>query len=270
MQENKLLGALLPSHPDLLPIIKAVRAKYNLPELYPDDIPIKEIFLGDEFISFEEFRQDIKKRILENMTGIFPEDFIKQYQTAKKAIEADYQTELSKFSEELKPGMEVFFEYVRSSSQVVYQILDAQVDSIVNMLYINILLGEDTEAPQEWFGKVATMKTGDETIVFAMASELTDLDLLFQQIRELHKKTFGIRRKKITKSAITSAYYLRLTKTEKDKDFIFDEYIRRNKFKLPDKNSTRYIQVKNMYAQRLKKKLQRTKIILDVIVRDKK
>jgi hypothetical protein len=44
MKENKFLGALLPSSPDLLPIIQAVREKYNLPEINPDDDSITEIY----------------------------------------------------------------------------------------------------------------------------------------------------------------------------------------------------------------------------------
>jgi len=41
MKESKLLGTLLPSHPDLIPIIQAIREKYNLPEISPDDDPIQ-------------------------------------------------------------------------------------------------------------------------------------------------------------------------------------------------------------------------------------
>jgi hypothetical protein len=48
MKESHFLGTLLPSHPDFLPIEKAIREKYNLPDLSPDDDPNTEIFLGDE------------------------------------------------------------------------------------------------------------------------------------------------------------------------------------------------------------------------------
>lgn len=50
MQENKLLGTLLPSHPDLIPIIREVRQKYKLPEISLDAEPIEEIYLEDEII----------------------------------------------------------------------------------------------------------------------------------------------------------------------------------------------------------------------------
>ena len=77
MQEDKLLGALIPSHPDIEPIIQAVREKYNLEIIYLDDDPIYEIFLGDENIPLEEFRLDIRSRILENLDKTVPEDFYK-------------------------------------------------------------------------------------------------------------------------------------------------------------------------------------------------
>jgi len=46
MKESQFLGTLLPSHPDFLPIEKAIREKYGLPELSPDDGPIPKYFKG--------------------------------------------------------------------------------------------------------------------------------------------------------------------------------------------------------------------------------
>jgi hypothetical protein len=45
MKGSKFFGALLPSSPDFLPIIEAVREKYNLFEISQDDVPITEIYL---------------------------------------------------------------------------------------------------------------------------------------------------------------------------------------------------------------------------------
>jgi hypothetical protein len=44
MKEAIFLGTLLPCHPDFLPIEKAIREKYNLPEISPYDEPISEVF----------------------------------------------------------------------------------------------------------------------------------------------------------------------------------------------------------------------------------
>jgi hypothetical protein len=48
MKESQFLGTLLPSHPDFLPIEKAIMEKNSLLEISPNDDPIKEIYLGDE------------------------------------------------------------------------------------------------------------------------------------------------------------------------------------------------------------------------------
>jgi hypothetical protein len=47
MKESQFLGTLLPSHPDLQPIIRQLRQKYNLDEVFPDTgESIKEIYYG--------------------------------------------------------------------------------------------------------------------------------------------------------------------------------------------------------------------------------
>jgi len=45
-KESELLGTLIPTHPDLFPIVQQMREKYNLPEISLDDDPIEEIYLG--------------------------------------------------------------------------------------------------------------------------------------------------------------------------------------------------------------------------------
>ncbi len=63
MQESKLLGTLLPSSPDLLPIIRQMREKYGLPEIGPDDEPIGEIFIDGEPVALEVFHQEIRSLV---------------------------------------------------------------------------------------------------------------------------------------------------------------------------------------------------------------
>ena len=271
MLEAQFLGNLLPSHPDYAPIIEAIRTKYNLYEVYPHDEPIKNIYLGDEIVTLAEFTQDVKNHILEKMDAMFPEDYVKKYWVSKKASEMDYQQELGKFSDELKPAMEMFFEFSKNASRTVYQILDANVDEIVMMLSNHLLLGDTMEAPQDWFGKVFTIKSGEETLILSMTSELTNLDLMFQQIRNLHRKTYGGRQIKITTKTASTAYYLQLARREKDRDFVLDEFIRLNKIKLSDnKNSPRYAEVRERVWQRLKKRLKKADDILNAIAQGKK
>ena len=108
-------------------------------------------------------------------------------------------------------------------------------------------------------------------MILAMISEITNLDWMFQQIRALHKKTFGARQVKVTEKTASTAYYLQLLKRKKDKDFILDEFIRLNKLSMPKKKDTlRYAQVRNKYWQRLRKRMKKAETILNASVREKK
>ena len=76
MKESKFLGTLLPSHSDFLPIEQAIRVKYGLPEISPEDDSIAEVFLWDQSIPLEEFRGDIEKHFRGNLAFI-PPDLLK-------------------------------------------------------------------------------------------------------------------------------------------------------------------------------------------------
>jgi hypothetical protein len=43
MKESTLLGKLLPSHPDILPILEEIREKYQIPPISPSDDSLKEL-----------------------------------------------------------------------------------------------------------------------------------------------------------------------------------------------------------------------------------
>jgi hypothetical protein len=101
MKEARLLGTLLPSHPDFIPIVQAIREKYNLPEISPDDDPITEIYLGDEIVPLEEFHQDIENRIQKNLTFLSP-DIAKFYTSSKILREMQDIKELELLPDNLK------------------------------------------------------------------------------------------------------------------------------------------------------------------------
>ncbi len=269
MKESKFLGALIPSHPDFLPIIQAVREKYKLPEISPDDDPISEIYLGDEFVSYEEFRQEIRNRILENIAAIFPENFVKQYVASRNISSMTSISDIDRFPDDLKPAMDMFIGVLKQAAAPVYKVLDAQIDSVSDMLYIYLLTGETQEVPNDWFGKVATMNIGGDSVVIAIASEITDLDVLVQQFRETHRKTFSAgHRPKITNTIVSTAYYMQLRRLGKKWDFIIEEYIRRNKFSMPrDRTSKRYFDIRRKHEKTLRKRIERSEKILGILVK---
>jgi hypothetical protein len=270
MRESKLLGTLLPSHPDFLPIVQAIREKYYLPEISPDDDPITEIYLGDEIISLEEFRKDIETHVRENL-AFLPPDLLKIYLPAKAFSESRFDNEFESYPPELQNQMMIVLKFGKTLMKTMVQIIDPMVDAIINMLYTYLLIGETEDVPDDWIGKVITLKPMGEPMVMAMAGKLSNPDVIMQQFHTEYKKTFGEYRPKITNTITNTAYYLHLKNSGKKWGFIVEEYIRLNKFKLPrNRNSKRYLDTWRLYEQRLKKRLQRTEAILTVLFQDKK
>jgi hypothetical protein len=269
-KEAQILGDLLPSHPDILPIIEAIREKYNLPEITDPEDSIQEVFLNDEPVTFEEFRREIKSRLLENL-DFLPPDIVKQYKASKSISEMGELQDIALLPNSWKSQIEAFVNLLKGITKPIYQLLDAQLDNIVNMIYVYLLTGETLDAPSDWFSKVATIESSENKIIFAMASQASDPEAVVAQFRAEYKKAFGAYRPKITKTAVTTAYYLQLRKAKKPWNFIVEEYIKRSNVYMPkDRSSKRYAEVWRKNAQLLKKRMQRTEKILDELVRDKK
>ena len=268
MKESELLGALLPASPDFRPIIEAVREKYSLREVNPDEEPITEIYLDDRFVPMDEFRQDIENRIRENL-DFLPMQTAKLYKSSKAMIQAETITGLDHIPEDLQESIRLFFEFMQNMGRPIVQLLDAQIDFIVELLYIHLLTGDSLDTPEDWFSKVAVLQSFGEPMVIAMASEVADVEAVAQQFKALHRKTFGTR-PKITKTITSTAYYLQLKKARKPWDFIVEEYFRLAKISLPrDKRTKRYIDTHRKHEQTLKKRMQRAEKVLDLLVKDK-
>jgi hypothetical protein len=271
MKEAQFLGNLLPAHPAIIPIIETLRERYNLHEVNPEEEIIEEIYLGDKIVTLEEFRQEVMNQVLENLDNLFPENFVKIYRTAKATSEAKEMADIDQFTEKQRPMIEIFFQYMKSMMQPVYSVLQTQIESITDMLYIYLLTGDTEEAPSDWFGKVITVPIMGDTAVIAMAGEKTNIETLVQQLRAEHKKTFGTVKVNLTDKKVSSAYYLQLKKQNKPWNFIVEEFIRLEKIELPrNRNSARYFQRRQLEEQKLKKRIQRSEKVLSIILGDKK
>ena len=269
MKESKFLGALLPSSPDFAPIIEAVRRKYtNLHEVDPDGKPIEEIFLGDEIVPLEEFRKDLENFVRKDL-AFMPPETIKQYRAAQALSQMQELKDIDLLPDDFKQGMQAFIILAKNMAQPLLQVLDAQIDSVVRILYIYLLTGETEEAPSDWFGKVMTMTvSGGEPVIMAIANEVTNLDIFIQQIREAHKKAFGANRPKLTDTIVSTAYYMQLKRLGKKWDSIVEEYIKRNKFSLPkDRTSKRYFDRLRKHDKTLRKRIERSEKILTILIK---
>ena len=110
-----------------------------------------------------------------------------------------------------------------------------------------------------------------EPVVVAMATQIVNPDVIIEQFRQEMKKTFGPHRPSVTNIAVSTAYFMQLQRLGKKWDFIVEEYIRLNHFKLPrDRSSPRFFQDWHRYERQLRKRIQRTETVLDILVIDKK
>ncbi len=266
-KEAQFLGSLFPSHPVLIPIIEAVREKYKLPYITPDDDTIEEIYFGDEIIPLEEFRQDIEDRVRENL-DFFPQETIKLYQSAKMIVEMKEIKDIDSFSGDIRTAVEAMFKFMKDMMQPYFQILDAQIVNVANMLYEYILTGEAGEIPGDWISKVAVIQMQGEPTIMALASEVADIEIVVDQLRKQFRKTFGANRPKLTPKKVSAAYYMQLRRLGKKWSFIFEEYIRLNKISLPrDTSSKRYFDIRQKHERNLRRIIDRSENVLNVIIK---
>ena len=260
----------MPSSPDFKPIIDEIREKYKLPELSPDDEPIKEIYLDDDIIPLEDFLEEIKSMV-ENSTTHLPENVASLYQRSKKYLGKPLKTQgFEKYlPDDLKKSLNDLYEVTQNMMGFFTKLLDGHFQNIANMLYVYILTGETEEVPTDWISKVETITMNEEKMVLVLASQVSNPDVVVQQFREQYKKTFGNYRPKLTNLAVSTAYYIRLKRMGKPWNFIVEEFIRLNNLSLPrNKGSLGYIKAYQTYERRLRKRMERYEEIYDVMFRD--
>lgn len=272
MQETKLLGSLMPSHPDIAQIIEQMREKYSLPEISPDDDPIVEIFIGDELIPLEVFRNDIVERVEESNILITSDSkFYSLYWNGKKILDKPLKLEgiAKKLSPDIKNAITTFYKTAQNLSRIFIQAIDQQHEMIANMIYIYLLTGETEDAPTDWFSKVLTVDLDGEPVIFAMATQIADPEMIVQQFRAEYRRKFGNRLPKVSKTTVSTAHFLRLKRQGKPWNFIVEEYIRLNNFRLPrDRSSRRYFDTYSKYESRLKQRIIRSEKLLEILLKD--
>ena len=270
MNEQKFLGSILPSHPDLFPIIESIREKYKLPEVSPEGEVIEEIYLEDRIVPLEEFHQDIKDYLREHL-DFLPEKTTAQYKAAK--LLSNYQTpkELDVLPEEHKKAVVAMLELTRKIAVPTFQSLENMIDQVANMVYEYLLNGEMGEVPLDWSRKVTTFSSNDETIILVMANQLADCDEVVKQFRYEYRKAFGVGRPAITRTVASTGYYLQLQKRGISWKRIVEEYIRLEDIYMPKNTSSQaYKEAYRICEQTLRKRMQRSSNILEIILVDKK
>ena len=198
MKEFELFGHLLPSHPDIFPILQKVREKYQIPEIRPEDDGFIETLLTEYEIDWHEVRQEIEQELKASDAWI-PEGIRKIYKGAKT-----YDDDLLDFPE-LAPLPEETRNQVIAAMKILYRLsvqavpsIDAFYKATADLLFEYLITGRAREAPQDWFGKVFTMPSFEFPSVVAMAIAYYT-KVIAEQFKAEFIKTFGRDRPRIRK-----------------------------------------------------------------------
>ncbi len=63
MHERKLLGALLPAHPGIQPILQTIRKKYGISDVIPGDDSSRNFSVSGEEIDWKAVREELDFRV---------------------------------------------------------------------------------------------------------------------------------------------------------------------------------------------------------------
>lgn len=260
----------MPTHPDFQPIIQEIREKYNLTEINSDSEPVKELFLGDKEISFEEFLQDLSG-IVQSNTNFLPPEYAHYYKIGKPGLGKPLDMQGRELPDDVMNFVNAMYAMLQSQMSVLIPILDNHYQAITQMLYVYLLTGETEEIPEDWVSMMSVQNIIGNKVIHLVATQLTDPNVAAQQFRELHKKTFGKHLPKVTKTVVSTAYYYQLKRLGKPWNFIVEEYILQNNFSMPkDRQSKKYLDVWRKHSERLKKRIQQCDAVLNVLIEEKK
>jgi hypothetical protein len=163
MQEPKLLGTILPSSPDFLPIVRQLREKYGLPEIGPDDEPITEIFLDGEPVALEAFQQEIRSLVL-GIPNLLPPDAARILQqvraNAGKALSIPW---IDLIPEADRRAIWDFYDLVQKMGDFFLRTYGQFGEGIADMLYEYLLTGGVQEIPNDWIRFSEESHTGSRT-----------------------------------------------------------------------------------------------------------
>lgn len=269
MREDKLFGKLLPSHPDLLPILQRIREKYNIPEIAPGDETLAEILGAENEIDLEALHQDIESE-LRKIPELLPEGTDAIYKILQGKEENNLNSPgLDELSEETRSIINALMMLLVSFLEPFRFAIDGFFTALADNLFEFLLTGEGRELPENWIQAAYTMNMMGEPVVLVMCNRAADPKKVAQLLKTEYTKTFGSDRPKITDGHMNTADYLRMKWEGKSISYLVDIYAENHTSAFPkDFRSKEYRATKQKHAERMKKNLQRLEKRIDRIIGD--
>lgn len=258
MKEAELIGSLLPSHPDIIPIIKEIRKKYNIPEIYTEDNELLEILFLDEVINWKQIREDIEAQI-RTKPDLIPEQLANVSRFFNNEdVEPPELKNRSDVPDDIRNLLTNSYAFLRSIFKPVDSQLEEFYSALTDRVIEFLMTGKSREIPEGWVGTVYTTSfLGNPTIV-AMVGQLGDPKEISAQFRRKFTETFGHSRPKISNENLNTARFLTLKLSGMKLKDIIDIYIEQHPSEFPkDINSSSYKEARRKHQIMFKKRIQR-------------
>lgn len=222
MKEVQLFGKLLPTHPDILPILDEIREKYKIKDIKPDDDSLKELLKFGLDIDWDAIHAEILKQVKE--TDLLPEKAKKAYDAFSKIKTVGLvDPELDKLFEEFKNGLDFLIDLFLKQYEPIFASFDEVFQKIAGNCIVYLLTGEAIEIPEDWLARVDVMDFLGEKILFSMSNKAANPDEVAEMLKKKYVHTFGKGRPKITEEHIEAADYLRMRWEGKSIAYLLEE-----------------------------------------------
>lgn len=261
MKETQLFGALLPSNPEIQKILGAIREKYDIPEIEEGDDDLIELLQTEIDWDAVKVELDIDLQKI----NILPDEIMWLYPYINNPLdEAPQIPSIDGISPEIN-------DQVQSFSNALFEKLGIPIllkiseyyQTMSNLLFEYLLTGKSRELPFNWFGEVLVTNIFGETLVIAMASQLSDPKEVARLFKEQYTRTFGKPQHKITRGLLNSADYLRMKWEGISIADIVDRYIQSHPSEFPrNPGTSAYRSAKRKKEAMMKKRLQRLEKIV--------
>lgn len=258
MEEAKLLGKLLPTHPDILPILLEIKEKYQIPEISPTDNSIKVLLEFESEIDWESVYAEILEKVTES--DLLPEKTKRAYDALKKIqSEGLKDLELEKVSEDFRKSLQTLINLFMKQYEPVISSIDGVYKELTNHCLEYLLTGEAREVPEDWFVQVGVMDSFGEKVIFAMANQAADPDKVTVMFKNKFIATFGKHRPKITEQHIKTADFLRMRWEGKSIAYLLEEEDILEPKRKKGKNTSRHSTTIRKRHDKMRQKLSRLK-----------
>ncbi|MBI5963982.1 MAG: hypothetical protein HY863_10940 [Chloroflexi bacterium] len=268
--EAQVLGNVLSSHPDILPIIRDVREKYNIPEITAEDSALLDILFSDESIDWETVRKDVEERVRTTPT-LVSDEYLKIYKLFDNDDnEPPELKNRNDVPEDIRKILIDAYALLRGILKPIKEQIDQYYKVLIDRIIENLMTGKNRAIPEGWLGAVYTTSfLGNKTIV-AMIGQLGDPKEISSQFRSKYTETFGHDRPTLNDENVDTARYLSLKLNGMKIKDIVDIYAERHPEEFPPiitSNAYRFEKRKKEVS--MKKRIQRLQSDINKLIRDR-